>query len=412
MRDKDLYARILGIESPWYVRDVELQLQKGEVYVFLDFKPTASLTCPECGKKAPGYDRRERRWRHLDTCQYHTIIVADVPRVKCTEHGVHQITVPWSEPGSRFTALFEALAIDWLQEASLSAVGRLLDLSWDEVDGIVGRAVRRGLARRKKACPERIGVDETSFQKRHEYVTVVSDHDTGEVLYVADDRKQESLDGFYKTLNIEQLYRIQSVGMDMWKGFINSTRAYVPDADRKIGFDKFHVAKHLGDAVNKVRYQEHKALLSQGKSDLKKTKYLWLMNPNNMDDERWDEFEPLRNSALKTARAWAIKELAMTLWNYSTRSWAAKAWKKCLSWAMRSKLDPIKKVARMLSTHLWGILNAIALKINNAKSEGLNSKIQKIKAQACGFRNRERFRNMIYFHLGGLDLYPAGMRGN
>jgi transposase len=410
MRDKDLYAKILGIEAPWFVRDVDLQLQKGEVYVFLDFNPTGSLTCPECGKDAPGYDRRERRWRHLDTCQYHTIIVADVPRVECKKDGVHQIAVPWSEPGSRFTALFEALVIDWLQEASLSAVGRLLGLSWDEVDGIMGRAVRRGLERRDQVSPERIGIDETSFQKRHEYVTVVSDHDTGDVVYVADDRKQESLDGFYKSLKIEQLYAIKSVGMDMWKGYINSTRAYVPDADLKIGFDKFHVAKHLGDAVNKVRYQEHKILSSQGKTDLKKTKYLWLMNPDNMDEERWEGFEPLRNSALKTARAWAIKELAMTLWGFSTRGWAKKAWKKCLNWAMRSNLEPIKKVARMLKTHLWGILNAIALKINNAKSEGLNSKIQKIISQACGFRNRERFRNMIYFHLGGLDLYPAGVK--
>lgn len=409
MRDKDLYAKILGIEAPWFVREVDLQLPKGEVYVYLEFKPRGSLTCPLCDQQAPGYDSRERRWRHLDTCQYRTIIVADVPRVQCEEHGVHQIAVPWSEPGSRFTALFEALAIDWLREASLSAVGRLLGLTWDEVDGIMSRAVRRGLERRDQANPERIGIDETSFQKRHEYVTVVSDHDTSDVLYVSDDRTQESLVNFYKTLNIEQLYRIESVAMDMWPAYMNATRAYVPDAEKKIAFDKFHVAKHLGDAVNKVRHQEHKILLSKGKEDLTKTKHLWLMNPEKMDEDRWEEFEPLRNSKLKTARAWAIKELAMTLWDYTTRGWARKAWTKCLTWAMRSKLEPIKKVAKMLKKHLWGILNAIALKVSNAKSEGINFKIQKLKSQACGYRNRERFRNMIYFHLGGLDLYPAGL---
>jgi len=412
MRDKDLYAKILGIEAPWFVREVDLHLQDGEVYVFLDFKPNNPLSCPECGQKAPGYDSRERRWRHLDTCQYRTIIVADVPRVQCDEHGVHQIAVPWSEPGSRFTALFEALVIDWLQEASLSAVARRLGLTWDAVDGIVERAVRRGLQRRKLESPERIGIDETSFQKRHEYVTVVSDHVSGKVLHVSDNRKEVSLEGYYKTLSIEQLNAIRSVSMDMWPAYIKATRGYVPDADKKIGFDKFHVAKHLGDAVNKVRYQEHKILLSQGKTDLKKTKYLWLTNPDNMDDEKWDKFESLRTSALKTARAWAIKELAMTLWDYSTRGWAKKAWKKCLNCAMRSKLEPIKKVASTLKKHLWGILNAIALKVNNGKSEGINLKIQKLKSQACGYRNRERFRNMIYFHLGGLSLYPAGVKSS
>ncbi|MBN2561170.1 MAG: transposase family protein [Phycisphaerae bacterium] len=126
MRDKDLYARILGITPPWFVRDVELTLQAGEVIVKLDFDSSTSLTCPVCGEATPGYETRPRRWRHLDTCQYRTVIEADVPRVNCPVHGVHQIQVPWAEPSSRFTALFEALAIDWLKETSLSGARRLL----------------------------------------------------------------------------------------------------------------------------------------------------------------------------------------------------------------------------------------------------------------------------------------------
>jgi transposase len=409
MRDKELYARILGVEAPWHVREVDLELQAGEVTIYLEIKQRESLRCPVCGKESSGYDSRERRWRHLDTCQYRTIIVAEVPRVRCPEHGVRQISVPWSEPGSRFTALFEALVIDWLLEASMSAVGRQLTLSWDEVDGIMGRAVRRGLERRNRIMPKRIGVDETSFQKRHEYVTVVTDHDSGHVLYVADDRRQESLDGFYEDLEDDQRASIESVAMDMWKAYINSTREYVPGADRKIAFDKFHVARHLGEAVDKVRRREHKLLQQQGRDDLTRTKYLWLKNPEKMDEERWRDFKSLRESSLKTARAWAIKELAMTLWGYVSRGWAEKAWRRCLSWAMRSRLEPVKKVARMLKEHLWGILNAIVLGVNNAKSEGINFKIQKLKSRACGYRNRDRFRRAIYFHLGGLDLYPAGV---
>ena len=407
MRDKELYARILGIEAPWHVREVDLQLQAGEVSVYLEIDARELLRCPLCGKEASGYDRRERRWRHLDTCQYRTIIVAEVPRVRCPEHGVRQIFVPWSEPGSRFTALFEALVIDWLQEASMSAVGRQLALSWDEVDGIMARAVRRGLERRQRLMPKRIGVDETSFQKRHEYVTVVTDHDSGHVLYVADDRCQSSLDGFYEDLDDDQRASIESVVMDMWKAYINSTRKYIPAADSKIAFDKFHVAKHLGEAVDKVRRQEHRFLQQQGRDDLTRTRYLWLKNPENMDKELWRNFKSLRESSLKTARAWAIKELAMTLWGYVSRVWAEKAWRRCLGWALRSRLEPVKEVARMLKEHLWGILNAIVLTVNNARSEGVNFKIQKLKSRACGYRNRVRFRRAIYFHLGGLDLYPA-----
>jgi len=165
MRDKDLYAQILGITYPWIVREVELRLQVDEVIVHLDLAPEYALTCPLCGKTAARYDTRKRRWRHLDTCQYRTVLVADVPRVQCEQHGVHQVGVPWSEAGSRFTALFEALAIDWMKEASLSALHRRLGISWDEAAGIQERAVRRGLERRETVSLKRIGVDETSFQK-------------------------------------------------------------------------------------------------------------------------------------------------------------------------------------------------------------------------------------------------------
>ena len=156
MRDKDLYAQILGIQAPWLVREVALNLNEGEVVVHVHHDPQVSLTCPKCGSDVPGYDTRERRWRHLDTCQYRTILAADVPRCSCSEHGVHQITVPWGEAGSRFTAMFEAVVIDWLRETSISAVGRNLGLSWGQLDGIMQRAVKRGLDRREATLPSHL----------------------------------------------------------------------------------------------------------------------------------------------------------------------------------------------------------------------------------------------------------------
>ncbi len=151
----------------------------------------------------------------LDTGQYMTFVVADVPRVRCERHGIHQIKVPWAEPGSRFTALFESLVIDWLRDASIHGVAWQMDMSWDEVNGVMQRAVRRGLKRRKLDPPTRIGVDETSFAKRYEYVTVVSDLDSSTVLHVSDDRKKESLDGFFTSLSPEELARLEVVASDL-----------------------------------------------------------------------------------------------------------------------------------------------------------------------------------------------------
>lgn len=410
MRDRDLYARILNLAAPWSVRDVELDIAADEVRVLVEADAGSQLKCPTCGRVCSRYDHRERRWRHLDTCQLRTVLVAQLPRVTCEVHGVLQVAVPWAEPGSGFTALFEALAIDWLQEASIKTVSTRLRLSWDEVDGIKSRAVARGVARRGHLAPTGIGIDETSFQKRHEYVTVVSD-EAGDVVHVADDRKRETLEAYFEALTPEERASITSVTMDMWGPYIEAVKAKVPGADGKIAFDKFHVASHLGRAVNDVRLQEHRTLTAQGDKTLKGTKHVWLQNPKNMKPERWTEFAALRESTLKTARAWALKEAAMGLWRYRTASWARKQWKAWLGWAFRSKLEPVRKTARMIRDHLWGIVNAVVSGKTNALAESVNAKIQRIKRMACGFRSRERFRNAIYFHCGGLDLYPATLAG-
>ena len=342
--------------------------------------------------------------------QYRTFVIAEVPRVRCEKHGIRQVAVPWSEPGSRFTALFEALVIDWLREANVLAIGRRLRLSWDQVAGIQARAVKRGLARRESKPPTQIGVDETSFQKRHEYVTVVHDIDREVVVHVADDRKQEALEGYLEGLGPKACAALERVAMDMWAPYIAATRARVPEADAKIVFDKFHIAKHLGDAVDQVRRRENRELVSAGNERLKRTKYLWLQNPDRMSAKQWREFAPLRDSRLKVARAWAIKEAAMWLWGYVRRGWAQRMWERWYRWAIRSRLEPIKRVARMIKRHWEGVIHAATTDVTNARAEALNSRIQWVKRMACGYRNRENFRHAIYFHLGGLDLYPEALK--
>jgi len=405
MRDKDLYKQILGIVPPWDVREVELNIRAGEVKVHVAAVTGTKQVCPTCGASCSGYDKRQRSWRHLDTCQFKTLLVAEVPRVTCPKHGVVTVKVPWAEPGSGFTALYEALVIDWLKEASIQAVSRQLSLSWNAIDGIMQRAVKRGLARRQTETVRHIGVDETSFKKGHDYVTVVSEGKR--VLHVSDERRTSSLNEYYETLTKEQKAGIESISMDMWPAYIKSTMSNIPDAKAKIAFDKFHVAKYLGDAVDEVRKQEHKALMRDGWEDLKGSKYYWLTNLGNLSRQRQCEFKVLRESTLKTARAWAIKTLAMGLWNYVSRTWAEKRWKQWLSWAVRCRLEPMKKVAKTIKEHLWGIINAIILKVTNGGAESINSRIKMIKIRSRGFRNKARYKNAIYFHLGGLDLYPV-----
>jgi len=407
MQDRQLYQQILGIVSPWSVERVELALEEGKVRVFLTHASGAAWCCPECSRACPLHDHQEERvWRHLDTCQYQTLLCAALPRTDCPEHGVKVVRVPWAEPHSRFTALFERLVIDWLQDASQSAVAERMGLSWDEVHAIMHRAVKRGLARREAEPIPRLGVDEKAFRKGHRYVTLVNDLDQGRVLYVAAERKQESLDGFWNTITPAQLASIEAVAMDMWEAYEKSVRKHLPNAADKIVYDKFHIAQHLGEAVDRIRRKEHKALQAEGDSRLTGTKYDWLRNPNNFTADAWRDFAALRNSKLKTARGWALKEQGMVMWDFKTETQARRHFSWWYRWATHSRLKPMIEKAKMLEARLPNILTYLKHRITNAASESLNSKIQWVKYTARGFRNFNNFVTAIYFHCGGLKLAP------
>jgi transposase len=407
MRDRELYATILGVQAPWRVERVELDVPGGAVHVWLARDEGAAAECPECHTAQTIYDHREREWRHLDTCQLQTRLHARVPRVDCPAHGVLQSPVPWATAGSKFTLLFERLAIDWLREAAVTAVARQLKLGWDAVWGIERRAVARGLARRGTLTLRYVGVDEKSFQRRHDYVTVVSDLEGARVLFVADDRKRESLEAFWALgLTAAQRAAIEAIAMDMWEPYVQATRAQVPAAEEKIVFDRFHCAKHLNEGVDRVRRAEHRELKAMGDTRLTGTKYAWLRHPDHFQPEAWRAFAALRNSTLKVARAWALKEAAADLWEYRDVGAARRFFRRWYFWATHSRLPPMIEKARMLKTHLANVLTYLKHRITNATAEGLNSKIQWIRYTARGFRNRENFKTAIYFHCGGLDLYP------
>jgi transposase len=403
-----LYEAVLGLKVPWTIERVETQLEAGEVHVWVALPKKQRWVCPECHAEAPIHDHQERSWRHLDTCQFHTLVHARVPRLNCPRHGIRQLQVPWAEPGSQFTALFEALAIDWLQQASVTAVAKHLRISWDEASGIMERAVRRGLKRREAEVVKHVGVDETSFAKRQAYVTVVADLERSRVLYVADDRSQASLDGYWAGLSHPHLLGIEAIAMDMCAPYIQSVMLNVPFADEKLVFDKFHIAQNLNQAVDQVRRSEHRRLSAAGDPILKGTKFDWLRHPASFSRAAGQAFDALRERVHRVARAWELKETAMAIFDLKA-PWAARRnFERWFAWAIRSQLEPIKRVARTLHRYWDQIENYFRHRITNAGLEAINTKIQQVKRRSRGFRNRERFKMAIYFHCGGLDLYPAG----
>ena len=408
MQDTELYRHLLGITAPWTVERVALDLAKQQVDVFVERQSATKLPCPVCGRELGVYDHAEERsWRHLDSCQFKTFLRARTPRVDCPEHGIKQVRLPWAEPNSRFTLMFERFAIDVLLETSVQGAMRILRIGWDAAWHLAERAVARG-RRRKVAEPVRIvGLDEKSFARRYRFVTVVSDLDRGVVEHVFEGRGAEGLDAWLGALSAEQRDGVEAVSMDMWEPYRSAIERWLPDAADKIVFDRSHVMSHVTKAVDTVRKQESRTLREGGDDRLVRTKYLWLSNWENVPNAHLERFDQLRSSNLRTARAWAIKESLRHLWTYLRRANAEKYWLRWWNWAVRSRLTPIRKAAWTLRRHLDGILTYFRHRVTNAGAEGINSKIQTLKKRANGFRTYRNFVTAIYFHCGGLDLYPS-----
>ena len=386
MRDVDLFTKLLSLVRPWTVEQVILDPDDEHVHVFLRHRSNARFRCPKCGAVLPLHDHTPlRKWRHLDHGSWMTWLHARIPRVSCLFHGIQRVRVPWALPSSRFTLGFEKHAIDTLLEADVLGASRLLRLSWHEAWGVMERAVERGLkAKRRRVIPH-LGVDEKAIAKGHRYMTLVCDLDRGTVEFIAFDRKKSSLDAFYQSLSSKQLAGIRAVAMDMWEPFISSTMQYVPDAAQKIVFDRYHITKHMLEAVDAVRKAEHRRLLAEGDDTLKRTKYLWLFSEENLPSERAAWFARLKRLHLQTGRAWAIKESLRDLWNYQRKGWALRYWQAWYFWATHSRLKPVIKVARMIKRNLANVLTYFDHRITNATSEGLNSKIQTIKKTPLDF---------------------------
>jgi transposase len=401
----DHYRLLLGLDSSWEVESVDLSLENKLVEIVLNFVGQ-ELVCPECNEQCGRHDwAPDRTWRHLDTMQFETVLRAKVPRCNCRRCGVKTASVPWADKHSRFTWLFEAVALRVLQACgNVKKAAGLLKLTWESAHTIMERAVERGLERRKVTELRYVGLDEKSFERGQSYVSVMVDLEDSRVLEVTENRTAEAADQLWESLPETTRKSVKAVAMDMSETYADSARRHAPQAE--IVHDKFHVAKYLNEAVDKVRRAENKALQARGDVRLKRTRQFWLFAEHNLTEQRIEKFGDLRESDLKTARAWALKENFRWFWTHQYAKTANKYFDEWYAWASRCRLPPMVDVAKMLKRHLPNLLTYMRHPITNAASEGFNSKIQNLKSSARGFRSFENYRTRILFHCGKLDLMP------
>lgn len=396
MLPTDFYSLLLGLTDSWFVSEVSVDVESFDVSLLVE--AGGELGCPKCGVSCPVYDHsEERKWRHLDTMQYRTYVVCRVPRVSCHEHGVLQVSVPWASAKSRFTLLFETFMIRYLQMTkSQVRTARLLRVSADQVHGVMHRAVKRGMARRELGAIEHLCIDEKGFQRR-EFATILCDLVNKCVIEIKEGRKAESAKAAFDSLPRPE--SVKTVSLDMSEAYRNAVTTHLSQAD--IIHDRFHVSMMLGKAVDETRRAETKL-----HPELKESRYVWLKNPENLSESQKKTFKALVGTELKTAEAYAFKQVFKAFFDQETEDDARiffDHWKAALD---VHKLPRLAKTANTLQKNLQGLLNAVKHKKSNAYSESVNSLIQEIKTVARGFRTFEGFRIAILFFLGKLDLNP------
>ncbi|QDU88390.1 Transposase [Pirellulimonas nuda] len=412
-----MYQHLLGLESPrlggrsaWRVAEVRLDVGAETIEVVAEHPEgtPAAAGCPECGLSLACYDHAPpRKWRHLDSCQFKTYLIASIPRVQCPEHGVRQVGVPWAEGSSRFTLLFERLAIDVLlaTQTVKGAMG-LLRTNWDQTWNIVQRAVARGKSRKVDGPLPRIGIDEKAFSKGQRYLTLLYDLDHSTVEAISDSNDTEAGIDCFSQLSEGQIASVEAVAMDMSAAYVKAAKAVIPLADQKIVHDRFHVMQLATTAVDQVRRGEHRLLGRGETSPLTKTRYLWLTSLENLNEKQRGLLDEVCEQNLQTGKAWAYKEMLRDLWHHADAASATDYFKDWYKRVIHTKLAPIKKVARTIKQRLANVMSYCTHGITNAVAEGVNSKIMAIKRRVGGYRNKQHFKTAIFFYCGGLNLYP------
>ena len=399
MRDTDLFRMALGIEPPWAVTKSAFDGAAKRLDIYLDFGRGSRFACPQCGAAGcPAYDSEERTWRHLNFFQHEAYLHARVPRVTCKACGIKQVSVPWARLDSGFTLLFEALVMAMVQAMPVAVVARMVE-EWDtRLWRVIHHYVEAARDRADQSAVTRVAVDETASRRGHNYVSLFVDLVCRRVLFVVEGRDAGTVETFAKDLAAHggDPKAIVEACIDMSPAFIAGITQSLPNA--QITFDKFHVVKLINEAVDAVRRAEQKS-----RTELKKSRYLWLKNPQNLSARQRAQLDTLATANLKTGRAYRIRLAFQELYLQPADN-AERFLKQWYWWATHSRLPPMIEAARMVKRHWNGILRWFRSRIANGLMEAINSLVQAAKAKARGYRSIRNLKAIIYLIAGKLEL--------
>ena len=388
MNQNVLFATALGLAKPWKVAGSSLEEGDGGSRVLcvdIDFEDGGRFPCPQCGKECPVYDSEVKRWRHMNFWQYATHLSARVPRIQCGEHRVLQVPVPWARAGSGFTLMFEALVMALAREMPVSAVAELVGEHDTRLWRIVRHYVQEAHEKQDWSDLKAVAIDETATRKGHRYATVVVELDLAaanpaRLLFMTPDRTAESVGAFAAAMPAHgaRAEQVEIAAIDMSPAYQKGVREHLPLA--RMVFDRFHVMKLAGEAVDKVR----KELRAKG-ADVKGA--MWAMRGNweILKEEQRQIRMDLCARHKELARALALKESLQETWEYPGPVSAGLHLKTWCSWASRSRLNPFKKLAKTIRNHWDGILGYFPNRVTSAAIEAINGVIQTARRRARGF---------------------------
>jgi transposase len=402
MNSKKLFEIALGDIGPWQVVSIDLEVGESgnkELHIRLDF-PAGSAFLDDFGVPCKAHDTNNHTWRHLNFFEHHCYLHARVPRIKDSSGSVKTVQAPWARRNTGFTLLFEAFVMNMIElEMPVHSVAHLVGEHDQRIWNIFKHHVQKARANTDYTGIQRIGIDETSFRRGHDYVTVGVDLDTARVFDVTEGKDQDSvavLTAFLEE-NGSSSDEVEQVSIDMSPAFISGCNQYLPNA--AITFDRFHVTNVVNKAMDDLRRIER-----QECSELKNHKYTLLKNSENLSDKKFEELLELITLYPKLGEGYRLKELLREFWNFNDTKMAEKFLKDWCKQADKSGIFPFQKAARTIRAHWSGIINYAKSKINNGILEGINSKIQLAKRRARGYRNKDNFINMILFTCGKLNF--------
>jgi transposase len=395
---ESIVRKTLGLKRHCVARVKELN---GQLAVYLIPDKRHKLICSGCHGKAAGYDTlSQRRWRHVPLWGIPVELIYAPRRVECRRCGVKVEEIPWAQGKSPLSIFLSVVLATWAKAVAWQVVGRIFGFHWNTVRKAVRDLVEYGLKHRDLKGVSCIGIDEISRRKGHVYHTQVYDLITPRLLWSGEDRKSETLEKFFKDLGDQIRDTVDAVCCDMWAPYIEVIKKCLPKA--LLVFDKFHIVRHLMDAVDEVRKEEARKFKDKGVEVLKDTKYIWLKNPWNLTENQTVRLSDLERLNLKTHRAYLLKEAFRRFWDYTYPAWAEKYLRQWFWWATHSRLDPMRKFAWMIRDHQEEILNYFRMRITNGTVEGLNNKAKVISHRAYGYRTAETFELALYHGLGNL----------